>query len=60
MPMCGPYCDCYWCLVGHMAENHSFRQRLDQLVNEFKETEAFRAIQEENQKARPASEEEDP
>jgi hypothetical protein len=43
-----------------MAENHSFRQRLDQLVNEFKETEAFRAIQEENQKARPASEEEDP
>jgi len=54
MPMCAPYCDCYWCVLGHMTENDQFKQRLDQLVNRFKGTNAFQVIQERNQKARLA------
>ena len=41
MPMCGYYCDCYWCVVDHMASNDQFKQRMDQLVAEFKETAEF-------------------
>jgi hypothetical protein len=39
--MCGYYCDCYWCIVDHMASNDQFKQRMDQLVAEFKETTEF-------------------
>ena len=57
MPMCGYYCDCYWCIVDHMASNDQFKQRMDQLVAEFKETAEFQIFQERNQKGRSACKE---
>jgi hypothetical protein len=52
MPMCGYYCDCYWCVVDLMASNDHFKQCMDQLVAEFKETTEFQLFQEHNQKGR--------
>lgn len=48
--MCGHDCECDWCVLGHMAEHDSFKAKLDQLVNEFKNTPEFQAIQERNKK----------
>jgi hypothetical protein len=52
MPMCGCECECYWCVLGHMDEHDSFKVKRDQLVNEFKETPEFQAIQKRNKKLR--------
>jgi hypothetical protein len=50
--MCGCECECYWCVLGHMDEHDSFKVKRDQLVNEFKETPEFQAIQKRNKKLR--------
>jgi hypothetical protein len=57
--MCADYCDCYWCVVGHMAGSDQFKQRLERLVDEFKETDEFKTIQERSLKAQLAFKEED-
>jgi hypothetical protein len=54
MPMCAHDCECDWCVLGHMAEHDSFKAKLEQLVNEFKNTPEFQAIQERNKKVRLA------
>jgi tRNA/tmRNA/rRNA uracil-C5-methylase (TrmA/RlmC/RlmD family) len=52
MPMCTPDCECHWCVVGHMTELDQFKEKVDQLVNQFKTTPEFQTIQERNQRLR--------
>ena len=54
MPMCGDDCECDWCVLGHMAENDSFKAKRDQLVKEYKQTLEFQALQERNKQVRLA------
>ena len=52
--MCGDDCECDWCVLGHMAENDSFKAKRDQLVKEYKQTLEFQALQERNKQVRLA------
>lgn len=55
MPLCVHWCECYWCVLGHMAGEAQFKGRLNQLVDEFKGTDEFLAIRKRNERARRAS-----
>lgn len=50
MPLCACDCECDWCILGHMAQHCQFKEKLDQLVYQFKATPEFRAIQERNKR----------
>lgn len=54
MPMCSCDCECRWCILCEMMEHDSFKEKLDQLMNQFKSTPEFQAIQERKKRLRLA------
>jgi hypothetical protein len=52
MPMCSCDCECRWCLLCKMMEHDSFKEKLDELLSQFKTTPEFQAIQERKNKLR--------
>jgi len=44
MPLCAHDCECDYCVLGHMAKHELFKEKLNQLVNQFKTTPEFQAI----------------
>ena len=49
--MCGPFCECTRCVLGAMAADDAFRERVELLLEDFKNTHAFLALQERNRQA---------